>query len=339
MLFSKFLERLYRVSRTLTINDRGNSTHPILMQQGFSGSGLNTSPFEGVLRGMTIGLLVVFLFLFQPLKTSAQDFTRTITKSARFASSSDAGNSFTLKNINGSVTIEAYDGDTIELTVDEQINGSSSEIARAKRELEYKLERRGNTILAYLDAPFITIKTRDDGEFHYCINRNDTDYQFIHDVHVKVPRGILLDASTINKGSLTISGSFKEVEANNVNGALDLSHLTSRTNAHTVNGDITAKYDRPPNKNSSYQTVNGTIKVFMPQELSADVYFKSMHGDLFTDFQNLERLKPEVQKSTHSDHSKVTYKVEEFMPIRIGRGGPKLHFQVLNGDVYIRKQS
>jgi hypothetical protein len=282
-------------------------------------------------------LLVLVLCFYKPVLSNAQDFKRTITKSASFSDHSAPDNKFKLMNINGSVTIEAYKGDSIELTVEEQIQGSDSEIEQANHELEYKLKRRGNLILGYLDAPFVTIKFK-DGKVHYNVNRNDDDYQFIHEVHVKVPKNILLEASTVNKGEVRITGDFKKVEASNVNGPLNLKHLTSQTIATTVNGDISTSYDKAPDTDCKFQTVNGTIEVFMPENLSADIFFESMHGDLYTDFENVSRLKPEVKKQQHSTHSKVTYRVDKFSPLRIGNGGPKLSFEVLNGDVYIRQQ-
>lgn len=328
MFFSKFNNLYHRVSQKIT-KDHKDNQHLRESLCSIRIASCNSLLF----------LIFVSVVAFQPLNSYGQDFSRTINKTAMFANPSDANNKFRIMNINGSVSIEAYDGNTIELTVKEQIDGSNSDIEQAKRELEYKLKRRGNLILAYLDAPFITIKTGDSGEIQYRIDRDNDDYQFIHDVHVKVPRDILLDGSTINKGDLAISGTFKEVEASNVNGSLNLQHLTSKTCANTVNGDITISYDQAPDQDSEYHTVNGTIKVFMPQDLSADVYFKSMHGDLYTDFHNTKRLKPELKKDTHSSGSKVTYEIEKFSPLRIGSGGPKLRFEVLNGDVYIRKKS
>lgn len=351
MKFSKYLSPIitsvvplyHQVARRITKDHKGNQelrATLCLLRVSLCYCNKSVTNTNGKLCSwITKGFLIV-LFAFGSLPTHAQNFTRTITKTAEFANQSDAGNKFRLMNINGSVTIEAYDGDTIELTVNEEIKGSSSEIEKAKGELEYKLERRGNLILAYLDAPFITLRTdADDNEIHYRMDRHDDDYRFSHDVHVKVPSGILLDGSTINKGKLTVIGSFKEVEASNVNGELELRDLTSKTDAHTVNGDITISYDRAPSEDSEYQTINGTIEVSMPDDLSADVYFKSMHGDLYTDFNNVKRMTPEVKKQTHTNRSEVTYQVEKISPLRIGRGGTKLHFEVLNGDVYLRKQS
>lgn len=332
MFFSTFRELCHRAAQRITKKDHKKNRRLCEALCSLRAASYNS-------QNLLVFILIPAVILFQPLSSAAQDFSRTINKSAQFANSSDAGNTFRIMNINGSVNIEAYGGDTIELTVNEQINGSDSDIEQAKRELNYKLERRGNLILAYLDAPFITIKVNDSGEVHYRIDRDSDDYEFIHNVQVKVPRGILLDGSTINKGDLTISGTFKEVEASNVNGGLNLRHLTSKTCANTVNGDITISYDRPPDQDSEYHTVNGTIKVFMPQNLSADIYFKSMHGDLYTDFDNTKRLEPKIKKQTHSSRSKITYQVEKFSPLRIGNGGTKLRFEVLNGDVYIRKKS
>lgn len=268
----------------------------------------------------------------------AQSFNRTIHKTAVFADKSDADNKFRIMNINGSVTIEAYSGDTIELTVDEEIKGNDAEIEKGKKELEYKLERRGNLILAYLDAPFISLKYEGD-EIHYRVDRDKDSYRFVHNVHLRVPRGILLEGSTINNGVLAISGDFKKVKASNVNGALKLQQMTSQTRASTVNGDITVSYDKAPAKDSEYHTVNGKIEIFMPENLSADIYFESLHGDLYTDFENIQRLTPQINKKTDTTHSGTKYRVDKTSPFRIGNGGPKLRFQVLNGDVYLRKQS
>ncbi|HET6528352.1 MAG TPA: DUF4097 family beta strand repeat-containing protein [Balneolaceae bacterium] len=281
--------------------------------------------------------IFVIAFFLQPTHLSAQDFSQTITKTAQFADPSDAGNKFRVLNINGSVIIEAYDGEMIELTVTESIEGSDSEIERAKEELEYKLERKGNLILAYLDAPFITLEYDEDG-ISYHINRDDNDYHFTYNLHVRVPRGILIEASTMNNGDVSITGSFKKIEARNLNGDVELKSITSPTFASTLNGDVTVSFAKTPPDDSEFKTLNGTIDVAIPENLSADIYFKSLMGDFYTDFEDLKRLQPEVQKSSHSDHSVTTYRVDKFSPIRIGDGDIDLRFKVLNGDVYLRKR-
>lgn len=297
------------------------------------------SPLEGgarfIGRGMFLAIFIIIAHISITTHLYAQNVTRTIHKTAAFVDQSNADNTFRIMNINGSVSVEAYDGDTIELTVEETIKGSGHEIEQAKEELIYKLERHDNLILAYLDAPFVTV-TVNGNNISHSIQRHDENYEFNHDVRVKVPRDILLNGSAINGGTLKVVGSFKEVRTSNVNGGLDLQQLTSKTEASTVNGDINISYARAPKESSSYKTVNGTIDIHMPADLSANVYFKSLHGDLYTDFK-VDKLKPEVQKKNDSHATEIRYRVDKFSPLRIGAGGPKLTFNVLNGDVYLRK--
>ena len=286
----------------------------------------------------TLLLVAIISLLLGATTALGQDISRTVTRSMAFADPSDPENKLRAMNINGSLTIEAYDGESVEMRVKETISGTSSEVEQGRRELEFKLEKRGHLILAYLDAPFVTLRI-EDGNIHYHINRNEESYSFIHEVHLRVPRGILLEGSTINRGVLKITGTFREVKARNINGAVELREMTSKTDASTINGDISASYEKSPDKDSQYQTVNGSIRVYMPEELSAEVYFKSLHGDLFTDFENVEKLAPQVSKKHHSSRAEVTYRVEKFNPIRIGSGTIKLRFEVLNGDVYLRNRS
>lgn len=285
-------------------------------------------------------IAIVSLFLITGMAASVvgQSFQQTITRSARFSDSADENNKFRLLNVHGSVTVEAYDGEVIELTINEEIEGSDREIERAKEELEYVIEQKDNLIIAYLDAPFIEINREGDG-ISYSINRKEDDYRFTHNIKARIPADILLDVSTINRGSLNVSGSFKEVKAANVDGDLNLDNVTaSASEISTVNGDISITYATAPAADSKYSTVNGTIDIRFPRTLSAAIYFKSLKGDLYTDFENIERLSPEVQKESRRSGSKVSYRINGFNPVRIGDGGPKLNFNVLNGDVYLRKQ-
>lgn len=285
-----------------------------------------------------ISLLSLFLITGMTAEISAQSFQQTMTRSARFSDSGDANNKFRLLNVHGSITLEAYDGDQIELTINEKIEGSDREIERGKKELEFVVEQDGNLIIAYLKAPFIEIN-REGDNIRYRIDREEDDYSFTHNIKARVPADILLDLSTINRGSVNVSGSFKKIKAANINGDLDFDKLTaSESEVSTVNGDISITYATPPAADSQYNTVNGIIDIRFPRMLSADIYFKSLHGDLYTDFENIERLSPEVQKASQKSSKKISYRINGFNPVRIGDGGPKLNFEVLNGDVYLRKQ-
>lgn len=290
-------------------------------------------------REMYIRALFLVLFLSSSALIYAQDFSQTINRSAQFENPNSPENELRVYNINGSVTVEGYTGSEIQISAIQEIDGTAREVGLAKEELSFRIEQEGNLVLIYIDAPFITLKRKGD-RIHYQINRWngwDNDYEFLFDITVRVPEKTHVYASTINQGKVTIENTRLSVKASNVNGELQLTDISGPTRAHTVNGDITATYSQSPDEDSDYQTVNGTIEVNYPDDLSADIQFKSLHGDLYTDFQNIERLQAQVKRDTKTRRGKTTYRLDRFAPIRIGEGGPTFSFEVLNGDVYVKR--
>ena len=294
------------------------------------------SPFEGGFRGMAI-LISIFTFIIAS-NASAQTISETQEETARFQNVNSSDNELYIHNISGNVTVEGYDGDDVQISYDKEIEADTQrDLDRAKEEVEFVVDEDGNRIFIYLDAPFIHVKKGSHG-ISYNINNWDDDYNFTFDITVRVPRNTNLDVSTVNGGRVLIENTRGQwLDASNVNGRVELLNVTGVTDANTVNGDITASYSDSPNENSSYQTVNGTIEVLYPDNLSADITFKSMHGDLYTDFENVQRLEARVESDTNSKRGKTTYRIDKFAPIRIGDGGPKFSFEVLNGSVYIKR--
>jgi len=287
-------------------------------------------------KNSTLAFVFIAAALLMPLIASAQDYSGTIEQSATFENASAAENKLSVYNVHGSVTVQGYEGEEIRITAIEEINGSGREVELAKEELSLRVEQEGSLVLIYLDAPFITINRKGD-RIQYRMDRRDNDYDFLFDITVRVPKNTQIYASTINRGTVTVENTNREVSASNVNGQIQLSNISGATKAHTVNGNITATYSASPEADSNYQTINGTIEVNYPESLSADIRFKSMHGELYTDFSNTQRLKVQVNKDVSSKRGKTTYRLDRFAPIRIGAGGPTYSFEVLNGDVYVKQ--
>lgn len=287
-------------------------------------------------RGISWVFIAIFTLALNISLISAQDNTRTIEKTAHFSDPGSPDNELRVYNINGSVTVTGFEGTEVEVVAFEDIEGSKEEVALGREELSLMVEEEGNRILIYLDAPFIRLY-RKNNRIHYRIDRWDDDYEFLYDITIRVPKKTDVYASTINRGTVIVEETLGRVTASNVNGPLRLRNISGATQAHTVNGDIDARYIGNPNQDSEYQTVNGTIEVNYPSDLSADIRFKSLHGELFTDFENIERLQAQVTTNNRKSRGRTTYRLDRFAPIRIGRGGPTFNFEVLNGDVYIKE--
>ena len=61
-----------------------------------------------------------------------------------------------------------------------------------------------------------------------------------------------------------------------------------------------------------------------------------MNGDLYTNYDTVA-LKPQVVQKEVKGKKGVKYKVDSKESFRIGRGGIKLDFNLLNGDVTVKK--
>lgn len=309
---------------------------PPLQRDLSNGKEWSDLPLLDRLGRMMLGLLALTLIPIQLI--TAQDFAETIRKTARFQDTGRIGNTLRVYNIHGSVTVVGYDGTEVRIAADKKIFADSQhDPDRAGEELQLVTEQKADLILIYIDAPFIHVKKWND-RISYNMNSRDKRYDFLFDITVQVPRNTTLHASTINRGKIVVENIMGgELSASNVNGEVELKNVAGTTLARTVNGDITASYSESPRGNSSYKTVNGTIEVLYPDNLSADIRFKSLHGDLYTDFQNVRRLRARVETDRNNRRGATTYRIDKFSPVRIGEGGPELSFEVLNGDVYVKR--
>ncbi len=287
-------------------------------------------------KRMIPGLLALVIIPFQAV--TAQHYTETITKEAQFQNPDNPDNRLLVYNINGSVSVEGYDGQEVKITAQKKLENIAQQKAdQTLEELKFVVEENGDQVLVHLDAPFIEVK-KAGGQVSYRIDDWDRDYDFVVDITIKVPSDLNLDISTINNGKVSIADvTPEELIATNVNGAVELTNISGRTQTRTVNGDIRASYTVSPSDDSSYETLNGTIEVLFPENLSADIRFKSFHGDLYSNFENIKRLSSEIATSKEDDGNSTAYRINKFSPIRIGNGGPTFSFEVLNGDVYIKQ--
>jgi DUF4097 and DUF4098 domain-containing protein YvlB len=106
-----------------------------------------------------------------------------------------------------------------------------------------------------------------------------------------------------------------------------------------VNGDVNVSYTTAPTKAASYHTINGNILVSYPPNVSADLYFKSMHGEMFTDFPKTEVLPARVTQNQQRDGQSTKYKISKETAVRLGKGGTDFRFETLNGNVTIKQQT
>jgi hypothetical protein len=240
-------------------------------------------------------------------------------------------------NISGSIKVEGYPGNNIILEMDKTISADDDKtLETGKKEFRLAFDQKSDTVMAYIAEPY---DSRPHRNWQHNDDRREIEYDYNVDFTVKVPFGMNLHISTVNNGIISVNNVSGALHVSNVNEEISIKNAKGTTYAHTVNGDVTVTYLTNPAEESSYYTINGNIKVTYQPGLSADLQFKSMHGDFFTDFPQAELLPASVSRVQEKKGEGTVYKLSTKTAVRFGRGGMIFKFETLNGNVYIKKQS
>ncbi|MEM8893813.1 MAG: hypothetical protein AAGC88_04490 [Bacteroidota bacterium] len=239
-----------------------------------------------------------------------------------------------ISNVYGAIDAAAG-SDKIEVIADVNMSGrNQAQLDRLESGISLGIERWADTLLVYNKAPWLCERylTKD---CHYQWNsRTDGDYRF--DIKVSLPANLNLEAATVNHGDITIEGMTGLVSADNVNGSIKLKEILNVADARTINGQLEVKFKAAPSVAGNFYALNGDITSEFPEDLSAEIFFKSFNGDFFTDF-DFSTNKNAAQVKVNESRSGTTYKIEEKTSISVGGGDVPLSFETLNGNMYVKR--
>ena len=209
-----------------------------------------------------------------------------------------ADGEFELENINGSVEIEAWDRNEVE-------------IVATKRAADQETLDMIEIVIEHTPTR-ISVETELPKGWH-----RSGSVSYI----VKTPRGARIDADTVN-GSMHIRGAEGPLDVASVNGAVEVMGAAGPVAAKTVNGSLKVDYARTPvNGGHSYKSVNGAIRVALPGDVSGRFEGDTVNGGIETDF----------PLQVH----KAKYGPKRSMSGTLGSGGPDFDFQTVNGSIKV----
>jgi hypothetical protein len=238
-----------------------------------------------------------------------------------------------IDNVWGSIVVEGYEGDKVEMTAAETVHARTAErIDQARREVALRILKQGAEIELYVDGPF---RCRDRNEKGNCWNRWHDNYEVIYDFHVRVPRDADLEVRTVNHGDIEVSGVEGDFIVHNVNGSIELSGLAGSGEATTVNGPVAASFVANPKGDSHFETLNGRIDVSFQPDLSADLEMVARWGELWSDYE-VEPL-ASLPPTKRTKAGRTVIELQRGSRVRVDRGGPTHSFETLNGNIYVRK--
>jgi hypothetical protein len=247
-------------------------------------------------------LLALAIMLGLGLLSQAQDTADSFHWTGKLA----ANQLLQIKNVSGAIDAEGVQGDTVE------VSAVKSGPDRDQVRVEVVQTGDGVTICAVYPG-----STCDGG------GKSHGNIKAKVDFTVRLPRNLRFSASNVN-GRVRAEDLGRPVKVNTVNGGIEVSS-SSWVSATSVNGAVrvsmgSADWDGKLKIN----TVNGSIVLDMPVDLSAEVSFSSVNGSLTSDFP----LNVQGGAFTHGPKR---------LRGTIGNGGRELDVSTVNGSLQIHK--
>ena len=212
------------------------------------------------------------------------------------------GGSFLLENVNGSVRVEGWAREEVEVR-------AVKSAFRDQRDLD-----RVRILVVNLPGQVAVRTLYPDGQ------GVEVAVQYV----IHVPYRVLLgDVETVN-GSVVVSGVEGTGDLRSVNGNVEVLDSSGRFSARTTNGDLRLELRRlldggPMN----VQTVNGSVFLGLPSNARADLHVVSMNGDFVSEL-------PVV--STQGGLASGMFRA------RLGRGGGEISVRTVNGGIRLIRE-
>jgi len=142
-----------------------------------------------------------------------------------------------------------------------------------------------------------------------------------YEVWVPEEGNVKMDA---HNGSITVEGVRGTVHFETLNGSVKLSGVGGAIEGKTTNGSVTVELAGTGWKGSGMDvsTTNGSVRLNLPENFSANVETSTVNGSLRTDF-------PVT----------VSGEIKKHLSFVLGSGGPTIKATTVNGSVHIGRRS
>jgi hypothetical protein len=208
-----------------------------------------------------------------------------------------SGGSFLLENVNGSVQVDGWERDEVEVRAVKTSQNDPNDMERVKIEVKSEPGQ-------------VAVRTR---------YPNGEGVEVAVDYHIHVPYRVLLgNVETVN-GSVLVRGVEGSGALRSVNGNVEVFDSSGRFSAKTTNGNLHLEIRRlldggPMN----IETVNGSVVLGLPSDARADLNVLSMNGDFYSEL---------PVTSTAGSSTARTFRA------RLGQGGGPISVRTINGGI------
>lgn len=240
--------------------------------------------------------LTAFLVLVLSAVSAAPCFA--ITKEFNQSYPLQAGGSFELQNVNGTVEVQGWDRDTVQIHAVKTAKSRESDLDLVSIDVEAR-------------SSAVSVSTR------YPQNEG---VEVAVEYTVRVPHGARVEhVGTVN-GTLRVSGIEAVEELRTVNGNIEVYDGGGSVHARTTNGNVHLELLHVQDKNGAVaETTNGWVLLAVPADTHADLEARCLNGNFFSEL-------PVTFESTQRPRE---------LHGKIGRGGVPLRLRTVNGGIRV----
>jgi len=220
-----------------------------------------------------------------------------------------------IENTNGRIEVTSWQKKTVEIFAEIKVRSGNSRRAREIfDEIRIIVDNRGDRLKIKADYP----GKRDNNGLISWIFGKSVNVKV--DFYIRVPVECNLESETVN-GQIQVLGLKGGCNLSSVNGAVIAEDLCGDVHAKTTNGSIRVEITKLASQNYiDLHTVNGSIKLILPDNPSATVRASTVNGNINTDFDIIVHGKYNSKK----------------LGGKIGHGDADIRLKTVNGSINIR---
>ena len=235
----------------------------------------------------------------------------------RWSGAVSAGHFIRLHNMNGDVRVERGEsGTNVEVVAERRVKRGDPKVVK----FEVHTRSDGDVVVCALWGE--DMRCTDDGtrgSYHSGDWSRGNQIDVV--MRVRVPDGVKAFARSTN-GSVSVDGLTSEVDAATTNGDVFVRTSGGTVNATTTNGSVNATLGRSTgDQPMHFSSTNGSVTVYAPPSLSADLEMSTVNGGLTTEF-------PLTVSGRFMSRS---------VRGTLGQGGRSIVVRTTNGDVSLKR--
>lgn len=222
------------------------------------------------------------------------------------------GAELSLSNVNGSITIRAWDQPRVRVIAERESSSfDEDEAKKAFAALRVEMTPRNGGL------EIVTRHPKSNLDFLDHLFGKNVSSKVTYDVRVPSTMNVVVDNTN---GRIEVTGVTGEFDVETTNGRIEVTRCSGSIDASTTNGRINAELSGvTKGKSLSLETTNGRISLTVPSNVAADIDAGTTNGKIHTDLPVATR---------HTDRNSLRGK--------INGGGTPVRLRTTNGSIEIR---